>query len=233
MPALPDAVWPFRPFPNPVALPSGLPTDGDTFCIRINAEWLSYVIPCCFALLHDSTWDSNDPSTVQDVEARAWTLIRQLIEPEACPVPPIYRVNPTYTQNWQYSNDVGVTWLDGPDCASNFTPDFIVDGAAPGGYDLTVNGDHSATAIPTLTATDPDAVITNPSSTFRNLITADVGGAEGIAIQALANIGVQLVQANGIAAEFNKIPGLGLATNALEILGGGSDYTYDLLAALF
>lgn len=231
MPALPDAVWPYKPFVQPVAIPEGLPTDGTTYCIQINATWLPYVLACCLALLHDSTWNSNDPATVRDVERRAGTLITQLVNPEACPVPIEFRVNPSYIQNWQFSLDGGTTWDNGPDTASNYTPEFVASGSAPAGYALSVNGDHSQTDIPLLTAEDPDAVVTNPLTSLTNLI--EVGtGAEGLAVKALATIGVQLVQSNGIALALNKIPGLGLATSALQTLAQGSDYTYDLLQIL-
>lgn len=230
MPALPDAVWPYKPFPQPIPIPVGLPTDGDTFCIRINATWIPYVMACCLALLHDSTWNSDDPATVRDVERRAGTLISQLVNPEACPVSIQFRVNPSYVQNWQYSEDSGSTWIDGPDTASSFTPEFIPSGASSG-YDLSVNSDHSSAAIPLLIAVDPNAVITDPATELRNLITAS-GSVEGLAVQALATIGVELVKNNGVALALNKIPGLGLATSALETLAAGTDYTYDLLQVL-
>lgn len=231
MPALPDAVYPYKPFINPVPIPAGLPTDGVTYCIQINATWLPYVLACCLALLHDSTWNSNDPAVVRDVEQRAGVLISQLVNPEACPVPIEFRPNPAYPQNFQFSLDGAITWLDGPDTASHFTPQFAADGAAPGGYDITVNGGHTSTPIPLFTATDPNAVITDPATEFRNLITAS-GSVEGLAVQALATIGVQLVQNNGVALALNKIPGLGLASSALETLAQGTDYTYDLLRIL-
>jgi hypothetical protein len=71
-------------------------------------------------------------------------------------------------------------------------------------------------------------VITDPTTLLRNLITAS-GSAEGLAVQALATIGVQLVKGNGVALALNKIPGFGLATSALETLAAGSDYTFNLI----
>lgn len=231
MPRFPEATVPFTPFPTPVPVPSALPFDAPLVCVQINETWMTYVLGCCQALLAASIWDTDDAGILHAVLADARLLIERLMDFEACPMI-TFRVNPSYIQNWQYSVDSGTTWFDGPDTASNFTPDFVASGGAPGGYTLSVNGDHTSTAIPELTAIDPNAVITDPVSTLRNLIVAGVGGAEGLAIQALSTIGVQLVQSNGIALALNKIPLFGLATSVLEALSGGTDYTFDLLAVL-
>ena len=143
-------------------------------------------------------------------------------------MPVQFRSNPTDPHFWDYSNDGGATWTRQPDTVTPWQPSFAIDGSAPGGYDLSVNGGLSSTPIPTLTAKDPDAVIVDPTTLLRNLITAGAG-ADGLAIQALAQIGVALMQNNGIAAYFAKIPGLGLAQNAVVQIAGGTDYTYPLI----
>lgn len=225
------ALLPFQPFPEPVPVPVSGPFDDPLVTVCINAEWVQYVVGALQALVAQSTWSSANRAVVDSVVREALNLIAAFAALEPCPVPIEFQPNPAYPQNWQYSLDGGVTWLDGPDVASSYTPEFIVDGTSPSGYELSVNGDHSATDIPTLTATDPDAVILDPATLLRNSIQAGTG-AEGLLVGALAHIGVQLVQTNGIAAEFNKIPGLGLATSVLMALDGGTDYTYDLLAML-
>ena len=232
MPRFPEATVPFTPFAQPVPVPLPAPFDAPLVCVQVNETWMTYIVGCVESLLAASTWDTDDPGVLHAVLSDVHLLLTHLASFEACPMI-VFRVNPSYVQNWQYSTDSGTTWLDGPDTATNFTPQFIADGAAPGGYDLSVNSNHSHTAFPSLTATDPNAVITDPASTLRNLIVAGVGGAEGLAIQALATIGVQLVQSNGIALALNKIPAFGLATSVLEALSGGTDYTFDLLAAIF
>lgn len=229
MPAFPEAQIPYTPFPQPVPVPLPAPGDPPLVCVQVNETWMTYVIGACMSLLADSTWDSADAGIAHAVHADAMQLIGMLAQLEACPMI-VFRVHPTYIQNWQYSIDSGVTWLDGPDTASNYTPDFVADGGSPGGYKLSVNSDHSQTSIPLMTATDPDAVIIDPASALRNLITVATGGPEGLLVGALAHIGLTLLNSNGIALELNKIPLFGLATNVLELLDGGTDYTYDLLA---
>jgi hypothetical protein len=165
---------------------------------------------------------------VKDVEKRAYTLIAQMVEPEACPVPTSFRADPVDPHFWDYSNDGGMTWTRQPDTVTSWTPVFVADGAAASGYKETVNGGLSYGPIPLLTAADPNAVVTDPASLLRNLITAD-SGIEGLAIQALANLGVVLIKNNGVAAWFAKIPGLGLANEAVMQIAGGSGYDYPML----
>lgn len=68
-----------------------------------------------------------------------------------------------------------------------------------------------------------DAIITDPTSLLRNTIDLAATGADGLIIKALANIGVQL-QKGGIAAFFQKIPGLGLAADAVIQIAGADTY---------
>jgi hypothetical protein len=225
---LPGANIPYAPFTNPVPLIVAAPDDPPLVCIQVNIDWLPYIIGCCFALRAASTWNSDDENAVAAMQDNADELIAILGEAEACPVSVQFRVNPVDGHLWDYSNDGGTTWLAGPDTAQHFTPVFTADGGAPGGYDLSVNGGVSSGLLPLLTASDPDAVVKDPASLLANLITASAG-ADGLAIQALASIGVWLVKNNGVALALNKIPGLGLATSALEQLSAGSDYTYNLI----
>ena len=189
---------------------------------------MTYLVGAAQCLMSAVTWNSDDENVVQTTISNARVLISAMMNLDECPMAIQFRPDPAYPQNFQYSLDGGATWLTGPDTASSFTPQFLVDSGAPGGYDLSVNGDHSSTPFPSLTATDPDAVITDPTTLLRNLITAS-GSAEGLAVQALATIGVQLVKGNGVALALNKIPGFGLATSALETLAAGSDYTFNLI----
>lgn len=226
---VPGATIPFAPFSYPVPPPAPLWNDAPLVCLTLNETWMTYLIGCAQALLAASSYDSDDVVLVNSVIGQARKLVNAMMDFGACEVIS-FRVNPTYVQNWQYSTDAGVTWLDGPDTASSFTPDFPVSGTAPSGFALSVNGGHSTTDIPLITANDPDAVIVDPVTATRNLITAGVGGAEGLLIGVLAHIGVELVKSNGIALALNKIPAFGLATSVLESLAAGTDYTYDLLA---
>lgn len=229
--ALQDALEPFAPFQYPLPVPVASPTDEPLITVCVNREWVPYIMGALHVFRAASTWGSQSPDVVAGLINDAETLIGLFMEMEPCPVPIQFQINPDYVQNWQYSLDGGTTWLDGPDTATNFVPSFTVDGTAPGGYELSVNDGHSATDIPLLTAVDAQAIVKDPSSTLTNLITAS-SGAEGLVVQALATIGVQLVQSNGIALALNKIPLFGLATSALETLAGGTDYTFDLLAML-
>lgn len=228
MSTLPGALEPFAPFGEPVPLPVPGPFDAPLVCLQVNETWMIYILGCVQALLADSTWDSDDENAVATVKQNARNLIGAMQNLEACPMPVQFRVNPTDPHFWDYSTDGGTTWTRQPDTVTPWQPTFTVDGSAPGGYDLSVNGGLSSAPIPNLTATDPDAVVTDPGTLLRNLITAGAG-ADGLAIQALAQIGVALMQNNGIAAYFAKIPGLGLAQNAVVQIAGGTDYTYPLI----
>lgn len=228
MPLFPEATVPFTPFSQPVPVPLPAPFDSPLVCIQINETWMTYLLGAAQALLAASTWDTNDPGILHAVLSDARQLINRMMEFDPCPMI-VFRVNASYPQNWQYSVDSGATWLDGPDTATNYTPQFTPDSGAPGAYDLSVNGGHSSTPFPTLTATDPEALIKDPSSIERNLIDLISTTPEGLAIRALSTIGLQLMQNNGIALALNKIPLFGLATSVLELLAGDGTYTADLL----
>lgn len=228
MPSLTGALRPFAPFPHPVPLPVSNPLVDATITVCINTEWLPYVVGALRCLTMDSTWDSDDENAVRAVEDNAMSLIEAFSLQEPCPVPIQFRPNPTHPQNWDYSLDGGTTWLAGPEVASHYTPVFTADGTSPSGYAESVNGGLSSAQIPLLTATDPNAVITDPTTLLRNEITAG-SGVDGLVIQALATIGVKL-QSNGVAAAFQKIPGLGLAADAVTQIAQGDGYLYPLLA---
>lgn len=228
IPHLPGARLPFQPFPDPVPVPVAGPLDEPLVCIQINREWVQYVLGCLQALVAESTWASTNPTVVRSVITEANNLIAQIASLEACPMPVTFRLNPTDPHYWDYSTDSGATWTRQPDTVAHFTPTFQVDGAAPAGYDISVNGGITWAIIPLLTATDPTAVITDPSTLLRNEITAG-SGIDGLVIQALATIGVKL-QSNGVAAAFQKIPGLGLAADAVTQIAQGDGYIYPLLA---
>jgi hypothetical protein len=225
---LPDASIPFAPFDEPVALPTVTPFDAPLVCLQINERWVVYLMGAAMALCAASTWRSDDENAVRTVTDNARKLIEYMMDFDTCAMPIQFRNNPAQAINFQFSLDGGSTWSDGPDQAGHITPTFTADGLAPSGYDLSVNAGDTSTAIPLVTANDPDAVVTDPASLTRNLITA-TDSADGLLIQALATVGVKLVQANGVAAAFQKVfPGLELATSVLEVLAG-SDYSYPLL----
>jgi hypothetical protein len=226
MPTVPGAILPALPFPFEIPVPETHPSDEPTVQVCFNIDWLPYIMGALGALLADSTWNTSNPTTLDSVKNDVQDLLSLFAQAEACEVL-VFRVNPSDPANWQYSTDGGTTWIDGPDTAANYTASFTADSDAPGGYDITINDGTAATDIPLLTATDVNAIVKNPASLLANLITASAG-ADGLAIQALAQVGVWLVKNNGVAAAFNKIPGLGLATSVLEIVAG-TDYSYPLL----
>lgn len=228
MSAYPWANLPAVPFPRGVHVPAADVTDEPTVCLTINGEWLSYIIGACAVLTRQSTWADDDPSKVDHAVQQGYELLHILANPETCPVPVQFRLNPDDAHYWDYSNDGGVTWNRQPDTVSHFTPAFVADGGVDSGYDLTVNGGLSSDAIPLLIANDPDAIVKDPASLVANLITASAG-ADGLLIRALAIIGVKLVQSNGVALALQKVfPGLELATSVLEIVAG-TDYSYPLV----
>jgi hypothetical protein len=227
MTTVPGAILPAKPFPFEVPVPETHPSDEPTVQVCVNVDWIPYILGALGALLVDSTWDTQIPLVLDSVKNDVQDLLSLFAVAEVCPVPIQFRVNPGDTVNWQYSNDGGTTWLDGPDTAAHYTPSFIASGSSSG-YDLSVNSGETQTAVPTLTAIDPDAIVKDPASTFANLITA-TAGADGLLIKALATIGVKLVQANGVALALQKVfPGLALATSVLEIVAG-TDYSYPLV----
>lgn len=228
MTTLPGAILSYIPFPVEVDVPIPGPFDDPTITVCINQTWIAYVTGCLMALTAQSTWNSDDENTVATVIKNAWDLIGAFAAMESCPVPIQFRNDPTQPINFQYSLNGGVSWLDGPDQAAHITPTFTPDSMAPGAYDLSVNGGETTDLVPLLTAVDPEAIVKDPATTLGNLITA-TAGADGLLIEALATIGVKLVQANGVAGAFQKVfPGLDLATSVLEV-AAGTDYSFPLL----
>lgn len=215
------------PYKCEVPVPTSHPSDAPLVCISVNLDWIPYIVGALGALTADSTWDTDDENTLATVKSNVSDLMQLFAAMEACPVPIEFQPNPSRPQDWQYSLDGGVTWLNGPTCAVHYTPTFPTDGGAPSGYDLSVNGGLSSALIPLFTANDPNAVVKDPAALLTNLITAGAG-IDGLVIQALAQVGVWLVKNNGVSAAFNKIPGLGAATSVLELVAG-TDYTYPLL----
>lgn len=230
MPTLTGAVLPAKPYPFAVPVPAASPTDSPLICVSINRDWIPYVVGALSALKADSTWDSDDENVVAAVKANVDLLIEQFAQMEACPMPIQFQVNPADPVNWQYSFDGGTTWLDGPDTAAHYTPTLTIDGGAPGGYDLSVNGGETSAPIPLLTAFDPEAIIKDPATAFGNAIVA-ASGVDGLIVGALAHVGV-ILQSNGISAQFQKVPGLGLAADTVVAIKKAADYTYPLLALL-
>lgn len=190
MSAYPGAAIPHVPFKQPIPVPSADVTDAPTVCISVNVEWLGIILGLVNTLTAQSTWSSDDPAEVDRACNNGFELLRQLANPELCPVPIEFQVDPDDDRHWEYSLDGGITWLDGP----------LTNVSAP-----------------------DDAIITDPTSLLRNTIDLAATGADGLVIKALAQIGVQL-QKGGIAAFFQKIPGLGLAADTVIQIAGGDTY---------
>lgn len=230
MPNLPGALLPFTPFPAPVDLPLADVTDAPLVCVQINAEWMQYLIGCAEALTAQSTWASDDENAVNVTIRRARNLIDILAGLEACPVGVMFRLNPLDSHYWDYSNDGGATWTRQPDTVSAFTPTLVADGAAPGGYDLSVNGGLTEAPIPLFTAIDPNAIIKDPVGALANSIVAGAG-VDGLVVGIAAHAGT-ILQQNGISAFFQKVPGLGVAADAVVAIKEAADYAFPLLALL-
>lgn len=222
------AVLPYVPYPNPVPVIVAAPGDAPLVCLQINADWIPYIAGACKAFLAASTWDSDDENVVATMQENAQDLIDMLAALEACPMAIEFRVDPTYPQNWQYSLDGGSTWLDGPDTASNYTPVFTADSDSPSGYDISVNGGHSADDIPILTADDPNAVDTNPTSAADNTIEMSP---DNVGLTVMGHqIGAQ-VGKDGISIFVQKMQDQTISDPIIEAIATGDYGTAILLIA--
>ncbi len=228
MAQLPGASTPFVPFDHPVALPLPDVTDAPLVCIQINEIWMQYLIGCAEALTAQSTWNSDDENAVNVTVRRARNLIDILSGIEACPMIE-FRVNPTDPHYWDYSTDSGAIWIRQPDTVSHWTPTFAVDGGAPGGYDISVNGDITSAPIPLLTAHQPDAVVTDPLTAIVNTI-APIAGVPGILIKALNDFALYL-ESNNISLHLTKASDRGTpdSTPVMQ-LDKPDSYAYPLLS---
>lgn len=91
-------------------------------------------------------------------------------------------------------------------------------------WDYSTDGGASWIEQPLTDISAPDdAIVTDPTTLLRNTIDLAATGADGLVIKALAQVGVQL-QKGGIAAFFQKIPGLGLAADAVIQIAGADTY---------
>lgn len=158
---------PFAPFDPPVTPPSASPTDGDQWTVTMSADWWVLVAGACSALTADSSWLIDDFEVLHEVRKWAYDVIRQINLRQPV-MNLVFRPNPTHPQNLDFSVDGGTTYNLTADTAAHITPEFLADGSAPGGYDLSVNGGYTQTAFPMLTATDPNAVVTDPLTSLVN-----------------------------------------------------------------
>jgi hypothetical protein len=202
-------------------------TDSPTICISINVEWVSILLGLVNTLTAQSTWKSDDPAEVDRGCDNGFEFLHLIMNSEACPVPTMFRLDPDDPHFWDFSNDGGSTWERQPDTVIHFTPEFPVDGGAPGGYDLTVNGDLSHAAIPLLTAHQPDAVINDPTGDAINTILPALG-IDGFQVRALAAFGAQL-RSDAVAAYFAKHPTATPTPDSVIQIAGPESYDYPLL----
>lgn len=228
MASLPDANVPFAPFyyPVPVVVPG--PFDAPLVCFQLNETWMTYLMGAAACLMAASTWDSDDENVVRTVTDNARRLIESMMQFEACPVSITFRVNPVDGHLWDYSLDAGGTWIAGPDTAAAFTPTWTIDSDAPGGYDLSVNG-TSQSDVPMLTATDPNAVIKDPSTADENVVEA-TATAPGMTVQG-TQLGVGMVR-NGASLQLQKITDLGNLAEAIIDAVETGDYTTAILSVV-
>lgn len=169
---------PFQPFYTPVPVPTAAPTVGDQFQVSMSGEWWALVAGACYALVADSTWEATSLAQLNQVRGWAYQVLRQ-IDARSAAINLKFRNNPTHEGNLDFSIDGGTTWTLCADQAVHYYPLFQADSGAPGGYELSVNENYIVTAIPLLTATDPNAVVENPVSDLVNTV------APGLDINAL------------------------------------------------
>lgn len=226
--SVPGALVPYTPFPQPVPIIVAAPGDAPLVCLQINQDWIPYILGCLNALRAASTWDSDDENVVATMQENAHELQDMIASYEACPVIE-FRNNPTQPINFDYSLDGGATWLTGPDQAAHITPVFTADSDSPSGYDISVNGGGTSDDVPLFTATDPNAVIKDPSTGDENVVEATTT-APGMTVQG-TQLGVGLVR-NGASLQLQKITDLGnLAEAIIDIVETG-DYTTPILEIL-
>lgn len=168
-----SAVIPYAPFNTPVPIPASGPTDGPLYVVKLTGEWMALLAGCAYALAVGSSWRANSADELNQARQWGWEVVRQIDERNP-DINLVYRPDPSYPLNFQYSIDGGTTWLQGPNTADAFVPQFVPDSASPSGYDLTVNRNHSNATIPLLTATDPNAVVENPISDLVNVVAPGV-----------------------------------------------------------
>lgn len=191
---------------------------------------MQYIIGACAALLAQSTWNSSDENAVAGAINRAQALIGGLATLEACPMIE-FRLNPDDPHYWDYSTDGGTTWTRQPDCPSNFTPEYIADGGVASGWRETVNGDlsNAPMPVPATATTADDAIITDPASLLRNLISLATGGIDGLALDYLSSIGLTLLKQNGVNLDLIKIAGFGSGSAPVVNIAGAATYDYALI----
>lgn len=97
---------PYEPFPQPVPLPSSLPTDFPHRSLCINRDWVPYIIGALKVLLQPETWDAP-AATLEPVRGMLYNLLADWQEP--C-VSDIQFRNPD-SCTLQVSFDRGATWL--------------------------------------------------------------------------------------------------------------------------
>lgn len=99
-------------------------------------------------------------------------------------------------------------------------------------WEYTTDGGTTWLDGPLTNETAPsDAIITDPTSLLRNTIDLAATGADGLVIKALTTVGVQL-QKGGVAAFFQKIPGLGLAADAVIQIAGTDGSTNAIIETI-
>lgn len=161
---------PFAPFDPPVTPPSATPTEGDQFTVTMSADWWVLVAGACAALTADSSWDTTDFETLHDVRRWAYDVIKQ-IDARVPVINLTFQKKPGRLTQFQYRLHDADAWTDGPDNDAYFTPGFPTDSTSPSGYDLSVNNGLSQSAIPLLTAVDPNAVVKDPVTSADNVVT--------------------------------------------------------------
>lgn len=108
------AYIPIEPFNAPIPIPSVPPDNpGDAVQITLSRQWIAPLLGACVSLLALSTWNTDNSDDLNVARQWANRLLKQIMS-YTVPMAIQFRVNPDDTAHWQYSNDAGVTWVNGP-----------------------------------------------------------------------------------------------------------------------
>lgn len=84
----PDSVFavPVGSFQSPIPIIDKDPTTGPFFYVKVSQQWMNAVQGCLLQLILQTTWDTNDPATLNLAQMRAMSLLQLFtITTDQCP----------------------------------------------------------------------------------------------------------------------------------------------------